>query len=82
MKEFKESVKPKLVSVGIPITLFLVALALRILYLYQAEQNDPNFSVLLPSQDMYEYDFTARQYAEGNFDFTARENLSTSSFYP
>jgi 4-amino-4-deoxy-L-arabinose transferase-like glycosyltransferase len=72
----------KLISLIIPLFLFCVAFVLRITYLSQAEENDPNISVLLPSQDMYEYDFTARRYVNGDFTFTARGQFSTSTFYP
>jgi 4-amino-4-deoxy-L-arabinose transferase-like glycosyltransferase len=75
-------IKGKVVSLGIPLLLFLIACAVRIIYLYQAESNDPMFKLALPSLDMHEYDITARQYLKGNFDFSARESLPTSAFYP
>jgi 4-amino-4-deoxy-L-arabinose transferase-like glycosyltransferase len=72
----------KFMSAGIPLLLFLVALALRVVYIRQAEQNDPGYSVLLPAEDMYQHDITAREYLKGNFAFSMRDDLQTSVFYP
>ncbi|MBI5116041.1 glycosyltransferase family 39 protein [Candidatus Poribacteria bacterium] len=72
----------RLSSLSVPLFLFVIALALRVVYIWQAERNDPGYSVLLPAEDMYQHDITAREFLKGNFGFSVRDSLQTSAFYP
>lgn len=67
---------------SLPLLVFILALASRSVYVWEAEHSDPTVTVLMPFQDMYQYDATAREYLKGDFNYEFRPTLNTSDFYP